>query len=167
MTPLPTPLAFSLILALLLIDGASAWHTEIRDHDMLAFGRDEQRWQQTTNEKNTSTSSTHITITITLVAYTTFSKIIHDSEYSHTVDVSSNLGEYCSKIFKQRRRLEQIPFVRGDQQHHDDNSTAEEETALDLPAVTDVTACMSDFGCFWAFIPAATICTYADTLRGT
>jgi hypothetical protein len=39
MTPLPTPLAFSLILVLLLIDGASAWHTEIRDHDMLAFGR--------------------------------------------------------------------------------------------------------------------------------
>jgi hypothetical protein len=78
----------------------------------------------------------------------------HDLEYSHdrtsTVDVSRNCDNKSTPRYFKRQQAGETrgtPFVRGCQ--HDDNNTAEEENEMmDLPAVTDVTACMSDFGCF-------------------
>ena len=151
MKPLLTPLAFSLI-ALLLIDGASAWHTEIRDHDMLALGHSRRATLAT---KRVSTSPT---TTITSRRKQGGAHLVHgresqsrswhilhsatsphDTDYSHTVDVSSKSTPRHSKQQETR-----TPFVRGD--NHD--NTSEEESEIDLVAPTDVTACIYDFGCF-------------------
>lgn len=153
MTPLPTPLALFSLIALLLIVGTSAWHTEIRDHDMLAFGHS-RRSLVATNRESTSTTATSrrrkggahlVDVDIHRESQSRSWHILHstrsshDSEYSHTVDASSKSSPRYSKQQETR-----TPFVRGD--NHD--NTAEEENELDLPAATDMTACISDFGCF-------------------
>jgi hypothetical protein len=155
MTPLLTTLVFSLLACLLLVDSASAWHTEIRDHDMLAFGhsrrsqlvskrefasttttsRRRRKLAEADSHRESQSRSWHILHSATSP---------HDLDYSHTVDISNKSTPRYSKQQDTRRTT---PLVRGDNAHSD-NNTAEEENEMDLSAATDVTACMSDFGCF-------------------
>jgi hypothetical protein len=157
MTPLLTPLAFSL-LAWLLIDGTSAWHTDIRDHDMLAFGHS-RRAPVVTKREPTSTSSRRKQGAAHLVDADIHSepssrsssilhsrRLSHDPEYSHTVDASTKSTPRHSNQQETRTRN---PLVRSD---HDENNTTEEEDEMErlnqLAAAADMTACMPDFGCF-------------------
>jgi hypothetical protein len=147
MTPLLTPLAFSLIASLLLIDGASAWHTEIPDHDMLAFGISRRGAPVATKREITTTSrrrkgAAHLVDSRSRSCCIHPERSSHASEYSHSVDPSSKSTPRHSKQQETR-----TPFVRGD---HGNTTEEENETELvaQLVAATDVTACMSDFGCF-------------------
>lgn len=143
MTPLLTPLALSLI-ALLLIDGTSAWHTERRDYNMLAFGHSRRAPVATTKRETSTTTSSrrkgaHVvdeSQSRSWRIHTTRSS--HTAEYSHTVDVSSKSTPRNSK-----HQETSSPFVQGD-----GGNTSEEENEMELFAATDMTACMSDFGCF-------------------
>jgi hypothetical protein len=147
-----TPLAFSLI-AWLLVDGTSAWHTDVRDHDILAFGHS-RRAPVTSKREPTSTSSrrkgarladadSHRESQSRSWSILHSARSSHDSEYSHTVGASSKSPPRDSRQRKTRR----TPFVRGDQEN-----TTEEEDEMErlnqLAAATDMTACMPDFGCF-------------------
>jgi hypothetical protein len=155
-----TPLTLFSLLALLMIDGSSAWHTEIRDHDMLAFGHS-RRSTLATNRESTSTVSTSsrrkggIADADNIhgesqsqsrswhILHSTRSS--HDSEYSNTAD---NVSRKSTPRRSKQQDTRTPVGVRGRDNHHNDNTAAEEENDLDLSAATDMTACISDFGCF-------------------
>jgi hypothetical protein len=161
MTPLLTPLAlFYLIACLLLIDGTSAWHTEIRDHDILAFGHSRRAPVATNRGESTTTNTTNRRKQVDAdnihgesqsqsqsrswhILHSTRSS--HDSDYSHTVD---NVSRKSTPRRSKQQDTRTPVGVRGRDNHHNDNTAAEEENDLDLSAATDMTACISDFGCF-------------------